>query len=837
MANLQRTEAEVRAALIEVASYDVELDLDRGDTEFESVTRIRFTSERPGESTFLDLKAKVVHSITLNGAVLDIADVFDTGQQRVTLPDLDAENEVVVESTMGYSRDGEGLHRAVDPEDGKAYVYGMSFMDAAPRMFACFDQPDLKARYDVRVRAPQDWVVIANGDSHQQAPGEWTFATTPPMSTYFFSVCGGPYATVTDDHDGIHLEIHVRGALEKELREQAADIFSVTKASFDHYHRLFGIRYPWGDYHQVFVPEFNAGAMENPGCVTFRDEMIMRGTLAPEALQSRANTIAHEMAHMWFGDLVTLAWWDDLWLNESFAEYMAGRTIDAATDYDESAVAFSAQRKSWGYAADRAPSTHPIAGSPAPGAISALSNFDGISYAKGASALGQLVLYVGDDAFVAGVRDYLTRHAFGNATLADFLAAMERASGRDLSVWSEQWLRTSGADGLDVVVQASGDTIEAAQLRRTPPADHPADRPHVLDIAGYTGGAQLWRTQVEADSSCTELPELAGKPLPQIVLPNASDDTWAQIALDARSLESLRLGLRTLPDARTRAAAWSALLNGMLTGSIDPQLVRDSVLDFWPVENSFTLLAYVGMQARTSLLGGYLPPAETGAAAEQFADAGLAMLARDGVTLPAAVAAATMVAHTTTDEAVLDDWANGRNVPSALDGDPDFRWLSIKRLASLGALTAQDIDLRLVEDRSMSAALDGLAAKASIPTSEAKDWAWEQVFGSRELSNYEAGALLGAIFRPSQLDLVRPYVWRYFEQVGTLAEQFGGMPAGSLTRTGFPMAVVEESTLAGAHAAIGQSDLVPGIRRALVDATAALQERVDSRRTFFPGSL
>ncbi len=837
MAILQRTEAEARAALIEVTSYDVQLDLDRGDTEFGSLTTIRFKARQRGELTFLDLKAKVVHSISLNGSDLDIADVFDLAQQRVTLADLAAENQVVVDATMVYSRDGEGLHRAVDPEDGKAYVYGMSFMDAAARMFACFDQPDLKAPFDVRLKAPQDWVVIGNGDSQQTTPGEWTLATTPPMSTYFFSVCGGPYATATDEHDGIRLEVHVRAALEKELREQAPDIFAVTKQSFDYYHQLFGIRYPWGDYHQVFVPEFNAGAMENPGCVTFRDEMIMRGTLTPEALQSRANTIAHEMAHMWFGDLVTLAWWDDLWLNESFAEYMAGRTVDAATDYDESKVTFSAQRKSWGYAADRAPSTHPIAGSPAPDAISALSNFDGISYAKGASALGQLVLYVGDDAFITGVRDYLGRHAFGNATLADFLAAMERASGRDLAVWSEQWLRTSGADVLEVTVQSDGTSITSAVLGRTPPERHPADRPHVLDVAGYTGGEQLWRAQVEAHSAATDLPELVGEPVPEILLPNASDDTWAQVALDAGSLEGLRSGLRTLPDARTRAAAWSALLNGMLTGSVDPRLVHDAVLDFWPAENSFTLLAYVGMQARASLLGGYLPPAETTAAAADFAEAGLAILARDRVTLPAAVAAATMVAHTTQDETVLGDWANGSNAPAALDGDPDFRWLAIRRLASLGVLTTEDIDAHLADDRSMSAALDGLAAKAAIPSSDAKEWAWEQVFGGHDLSNYEAGALLGAIFRPSQLDLVRPYVARYFDQVGTLAQQFGGMPAGSLTRTGFPMAVVEEATLDAARAAIEQDGLVSGIRRSLIDSTAALRERIDSRRLFFPGSL
>ncbi|NYJ75782.1 aminopeptidase N [Allobranchiibius huperziae] len=834
MAILQRTEAEARAALIEVTSYDVDLDLDRGDTEFGSVTTIRFSARQPGESTFLDLKAARVGSITLNGTAVDPAAIDDG---RVALTDLAADNEVHVAATMSYSRDGEGLHRAVDPEDGKAYVYGMSFMDAAPRMYACFDQPDLKAPYDVRVRAPQDWVVAGNGDATRTAPGEWTLATTKPIATYFFTVCAGPYATVTDEHDGIHLEVHVRAALAKELDEQAPDIFQVTKQSFDHYHRLFGVRYPWGDYHQFFVPEFNAGAMENPGCVTFRDTMIMRGTLAPDHLLSRANTIAHEMAHMWFGDLVTLRWWDDLWLNESFAEYMAGRAVEEATDHDESRIAFSAQRKTWGYAADRAPSTHPIAGSPAPDALSALTNFDGISYAKGASALAQLVLYVGDDAFVAGVRDYLSRHAFGNATLADFLGAMEKASGRDLTQWSEQWLRTSGADVLQVHTETDGDTVADAELRRTPPAGHPADRPHVLDVAGYTDGAQIWRTQVEAAADVTPLGELTGREVPQILLPNASDETWAQVALDTSSLEALRTGLRTLPDSGTRAAAWSALLNGMLTGGVDPRLVRDSVLDFWPAETSFTLLAYVASQSRGALLGGYLPPDESTAAAEAFDDAARTMLAADDVSLPAGIAAATMVAHTTHDEATLRDWADGRHTPAALEGDPDFRWLAIRRLCTLGALTAADVDSHLAQDRSMSAALDGLTAKASIPTQDSKEWAWHQVFGGQQLSNYEAGAVLGGIFRPSQIDLVRPYVARYFAQVGSLAQTFGGMPAEQLTRAGFPHVVVEPATLEAARAAIDGEGLSAGIRRALIDQTAALEERITSRRRYFPDSL
>jgi aminopeptidase N len=313
MANLTSVEAQARSALIDVTGYRLELDLAQGATTFESSSTVGFRCAEPGSSTFLDVKPRRLHRATLNGVAIDLA-AFDG--ERIALTGLAAENEVVVTATMGYSNDGQGLHRAVDPADDRHYVYGHSFLDAAPRVFACFDQPDLKAPYDVLVTAPAEWVVLGNGAATRTGEGRWALATTKPLSTYFFTVCAGPYVSVTAEHDGIPLGVHARASLREPLERQAEQMLSVTRQSFDYYHSLFGIRYPFGEYHQVFVPEFNAGAMENPGCVTLRDQYLFRGAATHDEVLTRSGTIAHEMAHMWFGDLVTMRWWDDLWLNE-----------------------------------------------------------------------------------------------------------------------------------------------------------------------------------------------------------------------------------------------------------------------------------------------------------------------------------------------------------------------------------------------------------------------------------------------------------------------------------------------------------------------------------------
>ncbi|MGO4244336.1 M1 family metallopeptidase, partial [Janibacter sp. RAF20_2_2] len=436
MPSLTRDEAIARADLLSVTRMEVELDLDRGAATFGSVTRIHLTAAADGQ-TFVDVKPETLHHARLDGVELDVTSLREG---RLPLAVTAGEHVLEVDATMAYSHDGEGLHRATDPADGEDYVFSHLFLDAAPAVFACIDQPDVKAPYAVCVKAPQEWQVIGNGAAQIADGGVWHLAETRPLSTYFVALCAGPYVSVTGEHDGIRLGLWARRSLEEQLREHAPEMLDVTRRSFDYFHSIFGIRYPFDDYDQVFVPEFNAGAMENPGCVVVRDAYLFRGAVGRDELLTRANTISHEMAHMWFGDLVSPKWWDDLWLNESFAEYMAHRCLVEATDYTEAWVDSTMSRKSWGYGAERAPSTHPVAGSPAPDAKSALANFDGISYAKGAAVIRQLIEFIGDEAFLEGIRQYLGDHSFGNGTLADFLGAMEAASGQPLADWSRAWL-------------------------------------------------------------------------------------------------------------------------------------------------------------------------------------------------------------------------------------------------------------------------------------------------------------------------------------------------------------------------------------------------------------
>ncbi|GGB28105.1 aminopeptidase [Flexivirga endophytica] len=819
MGSLLRTEAEARADLIDLTSYDVALDLDQGAETFGSEVTIGFDCREPGASTFLDLEAVSVISITLNGEDIDPATVAD---RRVTMAGLAPHNTVRVVSVMRYRQDGEGLHRAVDPADGRHYVYGMSFLDAGPSIFACFDQPDLKAPYDVRVRAPHDWIVAGNGAAERTAPGEWTLATTPPLSTYFVTICAGPYAVETDEHDGIPLGIYVRASLAKQLAEQRDDIFEVTKQSFDYYHRLFGIRYPWGKYDQFFVPEFNAGAMENPGCVTLRDDYVFRGAHTRTELLTRANTIAHEMAHMWFGDLVTMQWWDDLWLNESFAEYMAHRTTAEATQYTEAWVDFGISRKTWGYGVDRSPSTHPIAGASAPDAESALTNFDGISYAKGASALRQLAAYVGDDAFIAGVRKHLTDNSFGNATMSDFLGAVEAASGRSLTEWTEAWLRSSGVDEISVDVHERDGVIERAELVVTPPEGGAGGRPHVLEIGAISDGHEERRVSVQSDTTRTTLTELAGAPRPKLLLPNVSDLTWATSLLDERSLDSVVEELAASEDPLTRLAIWSALLSGADTGRIDPIRVVEAFGAAWPQEPVPSLSDTLSGRVRTLYPYRLVPHADSADASAVLQDAGRRRLASVDGTSPSALTAARLVAATSTDANLLSQWASDVDRPAAAAGDQDFSWAVVARQAELGQIASADVDRAAAADESLSGHLATLRSRAALPTEEAKTWAWDQLFGTVDLSNYEGLAIAQGFFagygENAAAELLRSYVDQFFAALPIVPKKFGDMAAEKFVLMAFPHRVVERAVADAARTAIDSSDNTAGVRRALADS-------------------
>ena len=822
MPSLSRSEARLRADLISVTSMQVDLDLDKGEDTFTSRTRIRFTCREPGASTFLDLDPVEVASLTLNGAALDPSAVSDG---RVALTGLAAENTVEAVATMRYSRDGQGLHRAVDPADGERYVYGHLFLDAAPSVFACFDQPDLKAPYAVSVTAPPRWQVLGNGAATQVGPGRWELAETKPLATYFVTVCAGPFASVRTEHDGIPLGVHARASLREPLERQAPQMLEVTRASFDYYHQLFGIRYPFGEYHQVFVPEFNAGAMENPGCVTLRDTYVFRGAAARDEVLTRSNTIAHELAHMWFGDLVTMRWWDDLWLNESFAEYMAHRTCVGATEFTEGWVDSTVARKMWGYAAERTPSTHPVAGGEALDTQAALQDFDGISYAKGAATLRQLIAHIGDEAFIAGVGAYLREHAFGNGTLADFLGFMERASGKDLSGWSRSWLLTAGLD----VITADQKT---GVVTREVPQDYPAARPHTLDVAGFSGAEEVFRVAVTLDGDATGSPSLAAAPAARIVVPNASDLTWATVALDADTLAAVPAGLAQVPDPQARAVVWAALVDGVCLGTVDPRLVVDTFGMAWPLESNESVLNRIAVAVLGRIIPSFLPPDEQAGAKAVVAAAARALLAHSAPGSTTAVLAARTLARSSADESLLWHWAGRQQLPHGLQEDSDFRWLVVRNLAGRGLVDADFIEQVRREDDTLAGRLGALSARATLPAADAKAWAWRELTTNRSRSNYELNALAAGFWSEGDLDVLRSYVPRYFAELPPLSEWVGADALGRVAALAFPARVVEQPTADASAAALAADALSPAVRRSIVDGDSELREALRSRAIF-----
>ena len=820
---LLRTEAAERAELITVDRMVVDLDLSASERTFESRTRIEFTCREPGASTWVDFRPETAHEVTLNGEAIDLSGDGDgRGAGRIPLRDLNATNVLEASGTMRFSRDGQGLHRAVDPADEEAYVYGHLFLDAAPTVFACFDQPDLKAPYEVTVTAPEDWIVLGNGAATRGDGGRWTLAETKPLATYFVTVCAGPYASVRAEHDGIPLGIHARKSLGEALIAQADDILEITRQSFDYYHSLFGIRYPFGEYHQVFVPEFNAGAMENPGCVTFRDSMIYRGAATEDQILQRANTIAHEMAHMWFGDLVTMTWWDDLWLNESFAEYMAYRTLVSATRFDEAWVEFSMSRKLWGYAAERTPSTHPVAGSPAPDAQSALQNFDGISYAKGASVLRQLIAHIGDDAFVHGVRNYLQDKAFGNGELADFLGAMEASAGRSLQEWSQVWLRTAGVDVLSV----DGD----GTLRRSVPEEFPANRPHTLDVARIEFDGEVSHERVTLTDDSLALPEqvLGGA----ITLPNSSDLTWATVELPETQNDLVPEVITAIEDAQVRAVLWGSSIEGVYRGRLAPEGLLRLVASAWPAETNAAILGRVVLNLAGRIIPDFIHDESQAASEEILATAARARLdsAEPGSSL--ALTAARALARSTTDRSLLESWAGGDGLPAGLERDSDFRWLVVGALARRGWLGEDGIETARDADNTLTGKLAALSARASIPTEAAKDWAWRELTGNPEISNYEANAIAGSFWGSGPLEVLSAYRDRYVRDIPAMSATMGDDALQRVAELAFPSRIIDATTEQVIADALAGDRLTPGVRRAMVDGLSQLREALASRSRF-----
>jgi aminopeptidase N len=819
MPSLSLDESVRRAEQLSVTSYDVVLDLDTGEDAFTSVTTIRFVARGAGD-TFVDVKPKALRGARLNGRAVGVEGVDDG---RLPLEVDDGENELVVDAVMAYRNDGEGLHRAVDPADGRHYTYAMSFLDAAPRIFACFDQPDLKAPYTLHVRAPRDWVVVGNGRAEQVEPGRWELATTRPLSTYFVTLVAGPYHLVADEHDGIRLGLSSRASLAEQLDRDAEELLTVTRQCFDEYHRLFEVRYPFGDYHQAFVPEFNAGAMENPGCVTFRDPLVFTSKVTRAERTNRATTIAHEMAHQWFGDLVTPRWWDDLWLNESFAEYMGNRVTHDATEFTDAHVDTAFGRKRWGLEADQRPSTHPVAGNGATDAVAALQDFDGISYAKGSAVLKQLNTRMGDDVFLAGVRAHFERHRFGNATMHDLFTAWEVAGAGDLSSWTHGWLRTPGLDLLEV-----DRSSEPPVVRRSAPKAYPADRTHTLAVAVYDGQGGWTHEPVTVGAEPAPLPSMADT-APVVLDPQ--DQTWARLALDGITRDALANLLPEMTDPLMRASVWSAIRDGVSNASVDPEDALSLLQAGLPRETqdiAVTSLTTFGIGTVAERV--HPNPAQ---ALARFHAAASERLGTAGGGSAVQLAALRAAVASETSEANLRELLDGSGLPDGVEGDLDLRWRALIRLATIGGISRRELDDWLERERTTQASVFHVQATSSLPLAEAKVFAWTHFTGERKATNYEIEAAGRGMWRLGQEDVTAGYVERYFSELPGTADVRSGWVLADAAREFFPRLAVDRTTLRLAQALAGRETLDLSLRRAVVDCTDDLERALRVRETFW----
>ncbi|MEV7326534.1 aminopeptidase N [Micromonospora sp. NPDC093244] len=841
MPSLTRVEATARGAAITVESYQVDLDLTGDGDTFRSRVEVRFRAT-PGTATFAEVRPAQLLAVRLNDRDVDPGALTDN---RLPLDDLESTNTLFVEAEMAYSNTGEGMHRFVDPADGETYLYAVTFLDNVQRIFAAFDQPDLKASFVLTVTAPPGWTVSGNAEvSANPAPGRWEFAPTVPLSTYLFSLIAGPYHVRRAEHDGVPLALYCRQSLAEHLDADADEILTITRQCLDRFHQLFSERYPFGKYEQAFVPEFNLGAMEHPGIVAFRDDYVFRSAVTDTQREMRATTIAHEMAHMWFGNLVTMRWWDDLWLNESFAEYLGVRVAAEATRFEGTWTTFAMRRKAWGYAADQRPSTHPVAPQEVADAAEGLLNVDGISYAKGASVLRQLVAWLGDEAFLAGLNAHFAAHRFGNAALADLLTSLSAgpavaseggsaAGGRDLSGWAELWLRRSQVNTLraEVTVDADGRYTEVAVVQ-TAPESYPVLRPHRIGVGRYAADGTVRRHEVDLDPAVdggrTVLGELAGEPAARLLLLNDGDLTFAKVRLDPASADAVPLVLPGLADSLTRAVLWSEALDAATDGERPVTGLVDLMVAALPAEKE-VIIAEDVLGLSRSLVDRYLDPLTRSAALARIAGACQRLLdgAPAGESLQLAAARGWIAATTDTD--LLVGWLAGRDVPAGLTVDAELRWAVLRRLVVLGAAGAAEIAAEAEADVSSTGAERAARCRAALPDPAAKQAAWDIIVHDTELSNRLLEATAEGFWQPEQAEVTAAYVERYFTDMPAAAARRTAWTADRVAALAFPRYAVAQPTREAAAALLARDDLTPGLRRVVVDADDDLRRALVAR--------
>ena len=793
-ANLTRVEAEERKSIVQYPiHYSVDLDLTQGDTTFVSTSTIQFGA-KAGESTFLDLIADEVTSVTLNGESVEPGEVF--ADSRIALNNLRERNEVVVTAVCRYSTTGEGLHRSVDPSDGNVYLYSQFEVPDARRVYAVFDQPDLKAVFKFSVLAPCSWIVTSNmpvestedtgqmtldgtlGTKPAEHAKRWTFAPTPTMSSYLTAICAGPYAewhTTYQNEDGrtIPMAQYCRQSLKDDFAKDVDYLFDITKKGFAFYAKTWGVPYPYAKYDQIYVPEYNAGAMENIGMVTIRDSYVFSSKVTDALAERRVVTVLHELAHMWFGDYVTMKWWNDLWLNASFAEFTSTLATAEATEWHDAWATFCSGEKSWALNQDQLSTTHPIV-APINDLNDTYVNFDGITYAKGASVLKQLVAYVGRSEFFEGINHYLYRHAYSNATLNDLLTELEGTSGRDLKTWSAQWLEQAGINTIATDLHTAQDgTISELTLHQFAPTDHPVLREHRLAVGFYNEDEESGkvvrtdRIELDVDGEATTVTEAAGKPRPQFLLTNDDDLTYTKLRFDDESLAFATANLYRFDDALARAVIWLALWDMTRDGELAASDFIGTTLKLLSTETESTTFRYA-LACLSTTVWHYTDRTKRAAIAQHTAQAllDLAKQAPAGSDMQFQLISAYLTYGVEGDSAFADTvrgLLSGSLVLEGLELDNNFRWSLVRALSSINAIDEADIQQELERKDTTENREFALAARAARATAEAKAWAWNEAIHDEVLTNAQLESVAGGFASTPSQELAEPYVKEYFD--------------------------------------------------------------------------
>ncbi|MCP1429849.1 aminopeptidase N [Microbacterium foliorum] len=834
--NLTRIEAQERRDVVDTQSYEVSLDLTKGAEVFGSRSVVRFTAT-PESFTFIDLIAREVREISLNGEQLDPDEVFE--DSRIALSGLQAENVLVVDADCAYTNTGEGLHRFVDPVDDEVYLYSQFEVPDSRRVFAVFEQPDLKATFQFTVTAPSSWKVVSNSPTPEpivhddDSVATWGFEPTPRISSYITALVAGPYESTFSELTSasgrvIPLGVYGRKSLWQHL--DADYIFDKTREGFAYFESKFGVPYPFAKYDQLFVPEFNAGAMENAGAVTFTETYVFRSKVTDAVKERRVVTILHELAHMWFGDLVTMKWWNDLWLNESFAEWASTIATAEATEWTEAWTTFNAMEKTWAYRQDQLPSTHPITA-----VINDLEdvqvNFDGITYAKGGSVLKQLAAWVGIEEFFAGVSQYFQKHSWGNTELSDLLTELEATSGRDLTTWSKKWLETAGVNTLEPLIADDADgTITRFAVTQTAPADYPTIRPHRLGIGFYTleDGA-LVRThyaEVDVDGDRTEVPELHGLTRPDLVLLNDNDLAYAKIRLDEKSLATAIAHLADISDPLARSLVWGAAWDQTRDAETAASDYIDLVLGNIGRETESTTVRTTLAQLRTAATL-YVTPEKRLAARQRIADGiwALAESAESGSDSQLQFVTAFAGSLVTPEHAgIIGRLRSGEETLPGLEIDADLNWQLLVGLATIGATDAASIDAALAADNTSKGGEFAAQARAALPDAAAKDAAWESLIERGDAPNTIVRSAALGFVHPAGAEVLRPFVPKYFDMLIPIWESRTYQIAQYLIVGLFPTAIADAELRDATRTWLSENqDAAPALRRLVLENLADVE--------------